>query len=302
MGYCIKATESSAAGVKRIANEQLDRAIEEIDDSSLTRHECVHQVRKRCKKLRGLLRLVRPELGAEYSSENAWFRDSARELSQFRDAQALLECCDKVLNYYAGSIHTGDFAELEYQLAAFRDKSAAKQSDIENALFTFRQRISEAKDRVENWPLQEQAFDLFSKGLAKTYRRGRSALRAAYQEPTVENFHEWRKRVKYHWYHTRLLKKLWPELMESRADELKKLADYLGDDHDLAVLEQTLLAEPESFGPPEMREAFVGLLRQRQAQLRQAARPLGERLFAEKATRHAKRLERYWQVWRQHGG
>jgi hypothetical protein len=31
-----------------------------------------------------------------------------------------------------------------------------------------------------------------------------------------EHFHEWRKRVKYHWYHLGLLRELWPASMELR--------------------------------------------------------------------------------------
>ena len=46
----------------------------------------VHDVRKRCKKVRGLLRLVRPGLGPDYRRANADVRDAARELSSLRDA------------------------------------------------------------------------------------------------------------------------------------------------------------------------------------------------------------------------
>lgn len=62
MSYHLEIGESIEKGIKRIAHEQLDSAIDELTDDKLDPHDVVHQVRKRCKKLRGLLRLVRLSL------------------------------------------------------------------------------------------------------------------------------------------------------------------------------------------------------------------------------------------------
>ena len=59
MPFRFKNPDELPSETQRIATEQIDRAIDELDDSSLDYHETIHQVRKRCKKLRGLLRLVR---------------------------------------------------------------------------------------------------------------------------------------------------------------------------------------------------------------------------------------------------
>jgi hypothetical protein len=48
---------------------------------------------------------------------------------------------------------------------------------------------------------------------------------------------------------------------------------------------------------PEL-EAFVGLIDQRQSELRLDARLLGERIYAEKAREFRKRMGAYWQAWR----
>lgn len=66
------------------------------------------------------------------------------------------------------------------------------------------------------WRLEECGFPAIEPGLVRTYRRARKALRTAYATPTPEHFHEWRKRVNYHWYHLRLLCELWPASMELR--------------------------------------------------------------------------------------
>ena len=71
MAFQILADESVEEAVQRIVREQIDKAIDEINDRELDRHETVHQVRKRCKKIRGLIRLVRPQLEDTYDRENA---------------------------------------------------------------------------------------------------------------------------------------------------------------------------------------------------------------------------------------
>ncbi len=87
MAYRIKKGDKSVqAGLRRIADEQIGRALGEIDDDDLDFAEKVHQVRKRCKKLRGLIRLVRPAFD-DYSAENGAFRDAAQMLSGVRDTR-----------------------------------------------------------------------------------------------------------------------------------------------------------------------------------------------------------------------
>ncbi len=66
MSYRLQRSESVIQGVKRIAREQLDKALTDIKNEDMDRHEAVHQVRKRFKKIRGLIRLVRPSFEKTY--------------------------------------------------------------------------------------------------------------------------------------------------------------------------------------------------------------------------------------------
>jgi CHAD domain-containing protein len=158
--------------------------------------------------------------------------------------------------------------------------------------------MKKGRERVADWPMDAKGFDLLKKGLKKTYRRGRKAMAAAYASSSVEAFHQWRKRVKYHWYNARILKKIWSAPMSAYCDELKLLADYLGDDHDIAVLQQTLRDKQEYFGLDEMIQDFSGLASKRRGELQARAYPLGSRIYLEKPARHAGRLEGYWDAWR----
>ena len=59
MSYRLGAEESLAAGLRRSASEQLDLALAGLADARLDRYEAIHEARKCCKRLRGLLRLAR---------------------------------------------------------------------------------------------------------------------------------------------------------------------------------------------------------------------------------------------------
>ena len=94
--YRIQADEKLEAAVRRIAHEQVEQAIAQL--RGIDTHNAqgsIHQCRKHIKKLRGLLRMVRPSMGRAYRPANNTFRDAARLLSPYRDAHALLATFDR---------------------------------------------------------------------------------------------------------------------------------------------------------------------------------------------------------------
>ena len=119
----------------------------------------------------------------------------------------------------------------------------------------------------------------------------------ARSHPRPENYHEWRKRVKEHWYHTRLLEGLWNRGMESYEKSLKDLESALGNDHNLVVLEETVLAEPASYGQkPEIR-LFEKAIGKYHRKLRDDALELGKHIYEEKPGRFTRRINRLWDGW-----
>ena len=97
MTYRILETDKSLGhALRRIGVDQLEAAIDDtrrpLDDADAA----VHDIRKHCKKLRGLFRLVRPGF-PDYAEENAAVRDAARMTSSLRDAGVLLKTFDALL-------------------------------------------------------------------------------------------------------------------------------------------------------------------------------------------------------------
>ena len=282
--------------VRRIAFEQIDRAILELDDPALDRHEAVHQIRKRCKKLRGLLRLVR---GAcpDYAAENAAFREMARSISGLRDTQALIEAYDALAIRAGEAVDRQAMGLIRRRLTLQQKEAGADDAALEAKLGELRKGLVSARKRAERWRVEQDGFAAIAPGLEKTYRRARLAMADARRAGTPRQFHEWRKRVKYHWYHMRLLKELWPAEMAAREGEADRLGELLGDDHDLAVFRQSLLDDPQAYGDLRTVQIFVELLDARRHELQAQAQSLGARLLAEKPRRLVRRLDKYWTSW-----
>lgn len=293
MSYRFEKSESVAEGLKRIAGQQIDKAIDELTDQELDRHDAIHQFRKRAKKIRGLLRLVRPALGDTYQRENQWYRDQARKLSRVRDADALVETADKLIQH-ASSQEKELLAEAQGHLRARRSHISQEWSGFNDLVVQLRA----AKLRIRDWKLHRTCFEAISGGLKKTFRRGWRKRRVAGRNSSNEKLHEWRKRTKYHWHQMRLLRDAWKPVVQARIKESHHLSDLLGNDHDLAVLCTTLLDDPTEFGSPEEIESLMGLMQRQRSHLQQHAHRLGQRLFAEHPSHLVHRFENYWDSWR----
>jgi len=298
MAFRIKRKESAQEGVKRIIEEQIGKAESELAARDHDLHESIHQARKRCKKIRGLYRLVRPEIPkAIYKRENKRFRDAARELSAVRDAEAMTEAYDLLMDRFGSEVERRKFGEIRRKLTLRRNHIAESEIDIEFKVERFQHILARARKRLDKWSLTRPDFKVLEKGFKKTYQRGRKAMATALKKPTNENFHQWRKRVKYHRYHVRTLRSLWPEIISPLEQEVDRLGDLLGHDHDLAVLAEILHEDRKKWNRSADLETFLGLIETRRQELKEEARSLGKRLFAGKPKRVVKRLSRYWDAW-----
>ncbi len=293
-----------ASETQRIATEQIDRAMQELDDSSLDGPVTVHQVRKRCKKMRGLLRLVRSGIGSHYKKENNRFRNAARPLSGARDASVMIDTYDSLMEAFTDEIDRPSFAPLRGKLTLRmnatqekEDSAEETQDSVEKALADFKHRMNEACELVPKWASRITDISDLLAGMENTYRRGRDAMKTAYSKPSGKHFHEWRKHVKYHSHHCRLLRALWPPVMKARAQEAGRLADILGDAHDLEVFRELLQEDPGLCVTPERQHAILELADRRSESLHEEARLLGLRLFATKPKHLIKSLERYATAW-----
>lgn len=293
VSYRLSIADDLAASVRTCAREQLGGAIEQLERAQEDPVEAIHEARKHLKKARALLRLVRPALGTKtYRRENAALRDAGLALSATRDADVLVETVDKLATRFAGRLPAVVFEQVH---AAFAAEGGGEQPRAELAPVV--QALREALARVEDWPLDDAGWDVALAGVARAYASGRDAFAVARREPTPEHLHEWRKRVKDLWYHERLLAPVWPAVVGAHGEEAHVLSEYLGDDHDLAVLRARLGPVGPALDLPAAAGADVAallvLVDERAAELREQSERLGRRLYAESPKAFTRRLARY---------
>lgn len=291
MAFRFKLSEPFAEGCRRVAREQIERAQIQLKagkDASVA----VHETRKCMKRLRALLRLIRPAIGEQaFRSENAHLRDIGAMLSGTRDRHVLIETMSK-LEAASGHNGLGDgvrklLMEQNGQQGDDVDAAAMKQALKE---------LDEARKRLSRLRISGRGFDIVGAGLEASYRKARRAFREAYENSEDEAFHEWRKGAQQHWRHMVLLARAWPECLEARINEARDLSQLLGDDHDLAILAAFVGSERATAIPPKQVALIEKLARERQAELRKIARPIGDRLFAESAKALRRRMATYWEA------
>ena len=301
MPYRFRRHESVADGIRRIVREEVLKAVDAAESDQRATAERVHDVRTSCKKIRGVLRIARPALKDCYQRENVWFRDAARSLSEFRDATVVLDLFDDLARDLTGD--RSAVADMRSHIES--QVKPADTSDVVNRLQSvsgsFRGRLVE----IDDWQIKESGFTSLGRGWEDVYRRGRQAMRQALHSSNADDardavdWHEWRKQAKYHWYQVRLFRNVWKPVMQARRSELNRLTDLLGCDHDLTVLAATVSALDEA--PADAVASLLPRIDDRRRQLRSAARPLGQRLYAESPKAFRKRMRRYWKIWRADG-
>jgi CHAD domain-containing protein len=263
------------------------------------RDEAVHEARKSLKKVRAVLRLVRPVTDEKrYRRENACFRDAGRPLTEVRDARILIETFDKLVEHFQEHIAGRSFADVR---KALRDNLRGVRKRVlgrHNAFAVVAEGVSQARERVKGWTDVPDRWSSVGAGLRETCRQARAAFREAAAGPGVANLHEWRKQVKYLRYQLEVLRPLWPDRMEELAAEADRMGDLLGDDHDLVVLRQVLTRDPQPFADEGERETLLALIDRRRAELGQEALLLGERFFQDRPRELVRRLKGYWKTWR----
>jgi CHAD domain-containing protein len=297
MPYRLRASESVPEGIKRIVVEELDSATEQLSrNDHKGRDEAIHEARKSVKKIRGALRLVEPELGPTFRKENRRLRELGRKLSEFRDAAAIIETFDNVIEKHKESLQKNTLSSIRQALNKSKletERTSHIARVVKEAISSFRA----TKKRINAWPLNSDGFRAIAPGLKTTFRRGRKGMAVAQKDPRPENYHEWRKRVKDHWYHVRLLENVWTEVMQAHEASLKNLETWLGDDHNLVVLREKLESKPEDYGDQKDIELFLTLAGEYQKELREKAMSLGQRVYEEKPRQFTRNMGKLWDAW-----
>ncbi len=297
MPYELSPDEKLTDSIRRCAREQVERAVGELREGvDADPVGAIHSARKSIKKERALLRLARAGLPTDQrKAENATLRDAARTVSRLRDADVMIETLEALAKRYAGQLPDSVFAAIRERLGADRETAHDRAANSELVVEVI-QVFDGVAGRVEQWEIKLGGWKAIGQGLERTYRQGRAAMKRATREPSAENLHEWRKRVKDLWYDARLLGPVCGPIARGQALEAEHLSELLGEDHDLAMLRQNLARIAREV--PVDTDAVAALIDHRRDQLESEAVLVGRRLYAEPPALFVRRSKRLWKAGR----
>jgi len=135
------------------------------------------------------------------------------------------------------------------------------------------------RGRVAAWPVDEMRRDELWTALARSYRRARRGMRRAVAQRTVEAIHEWRKRVKSHWYHAQFLTEVKLMPPDPRLDALRNLSRTLGHHHDLVLIDDLCRQSPELLGSSRYVKLFRTFVSRALVELFEDAEHAGSECF-----------------------
>ncbi|MDX1577711.1 MAG: CHAD domain-containing protein [Gemmatimonadota bacterium] len=295
MAYRLEEGEEVAAGIRRIAREQVDGALASLGEPGADPSAAVHDARKRLKKTRAVLRLVRRQIGEDvFQRENTAYRDAGKLLAPARETAVAVETVEGLRERFPDTLASAAVEDLAATLRDRKERTLVRTLGPEGPRDRALRRIDAARGRIDEWPLDGDGFEVVGPGLEKVYKRARRRMEDAYSDPAADRFHEWRKRVKYLWYHLRILHRIWPAAMSVAADEAHEVADFLGDANDLHDFRERLAEGSDLPLPAPLRSTLDGIASRGQEALWTAARPLGQRLLAEGRARFVARTQAYW--------
>lgn len=301
MTYRLKFNERLGKGWRRMVREQIEMVVDLLG-SAENIDGAIHETRKSMKRVRALLKLLRPGLSAsDYKRENRRYRDIGRVLSGVRDQAVLMATAQMLARQSAGEARAASDAFLSQLADAGADGlSEDDPVSLHDALREKAARVREAlagleaaSKSLDKLRFKEDAFSVVRRGIESSYRDARRDMKNAFESGADEDFHAWRMSVQAHWRHMLLIAGAWPDLFAARAQLAKEMSDLLGLDHDLFVL----IARARSLAGPgdgEGGNAMVRAARQRQSDIRKELKLKGAALLAEPTSRFVARVAAYW--------
>ena len=295
-GYRLRRGESVPDGIRRIAGGQLDDAHEALDGTAkLEFSKAVHDTRKSLKRLRACVRLSRDAIGPQtYSRENTVFRMAGQQLSAVRDAQVLIDTLDELETRFAEELSPVLCSGLRERLEHDREREVDVLRDNERTIAAVLGELQAARARTPGWAFEAAGFDALAPGAGRVYRRGRKRVRQARKDPSAENLHDLRKRVKDLWHASQILRPVAPKQMKKLSKRSHRLADLLGDDHDLAVLRDYVELHPQAFDNEAASLALLAVIKRRRDGLQRKALKLAKRIYSQSPEDFLRALERAW--------
>jgi CHAD domain-containing protein len=293
MDVALQTDEPLRTGLLRVADNLVKNAVERVRNPTSDRVEDLHFVRVTIKRLRAILRLIRPAIKKRaFDRENVRLRTAARRLSIARDAD--------VAGQTLATLPFAKQSEMDsaaVALAGFR-KNGAPEADMSKTMKVTALDLDQTRRNLHRLRISRHEWKAIEPGVRKVYRQCRKRMKRALGHGDDDAYHKWRIRIKSLYYELQMLQSVWPARLTKMVAGLNKLQDQIGADHDLVVLKRSLYRSPDRFGGSESVERVLRSVNDKRRKLRRTTDPLGKAIFDRTPRSFVRELGQHWNNWR----
>jgi CHAD domain-containing protein len=211
----------------------------------------VHEMRKSFKRLRALL-LFYDEYPEEFPQEFVTqIKSYGRSLSAMRESYVNIQIFERLA--------ATDNLIAERKIKAAKEKLQAKNREIiDNNFFgggglqnlhAFLEALEKQVIRME---IDRTSQLQLAKQLVVSYQKAFDCYQIVGNNSDGDEIHNLRKKLKRLWYQFDLIQYLHPRYFRLKSDQLNKITEQLGEDHDLFVFLNDLKIDNPGFGTSEM--------------------------------------------------
>ncbi len=274
--------------------EQIDSARTILLDKSLDFNNVIHDVRTSFKNIRAYLLLLKTELREDvYKSESRCFRAEGKGIAELRDSYVVVMALEQIFVKYSSQLQNNTVTAIQINLALMYEEK--KKLVLEQDELTKQAgRLLEIKNRIINWDLPKNNDGLIFDRLKDRYAKGVVQKTDAEAHKADDLLHNWRKNVKHLWYQVRVFEPFKPDILTAYAELLHSLSDFLGEDHDLAVLKGMLPEQGDIENKNELK-VLQNCITAERDKLQEGAFTLARSIYAESSEDFADRIAGYWQ-------
>jgi CHAD domain-containing protein len=274
LAHRIGKSEKVGPALWRLLRDDIVGAREQLASGDGARVERVHRARQRLKRARSTLAVLKPVLGHHARDLKRSIAATARLLAGARDADVVAATARSLRE----TVGASDDAGLD-RVVADLDRRAEEAHRHDTPVEEVVERLSLIETAIQGLSFKIEGEQLFERAFAAAYADGRRAMARARSSLSTPDLHAWRKEVKVLWHLVRLGRKRLPDSVRRTDDDVDRLGDVLGYDHDHAVLAERLALAPDA-DHSLMRQLSM-IAKERQS-LEKEAFMLGERIYRRK--------------------
>lgn len=276
-----------AQEVKKSARKLIHAGIRDLENKEIKTNILIHDLRKRVKYSRAILRLVRFEFGEkDFKSLNILLRNLNRKSANIRKAYVLIDIIEKELE---DSVNNGERTILRDLKSKIENELVSSQPKINTnqILRAYHDSFIDFEKIIDTWNFKKNNFSLISSGLSEIYDKGQIFYKMALKKQEVPIFHEMRKNAKDLMYVLEIIRKGWPPVIKTYINQTKTLTDQIGKMHDLYELK----LEINKYHKGNEIKNLLKTIDEQIKNLIDSSELIGEKIYAEKTKNFISRMK-----------